>query len=613
MKAKLLTTIFLAVILLNSCVVEDIPLKGGSVAVVIENDQTKTSVTDKGHMTWSAGDQVWLQTTSGHIAGTLSDGAGTSDAIFSYGPYFGQMTGKGVYPYNSGHSISGDVLNIVLPSSYELGTNLTNTNAVMYGVNKDGYLFFSHLAGVMRFHFKNVPAGTDKFTITLDKKISGTFEVDLSEDCPIVETESSDMNSENTVSLNFEPVSSSSEIKLYVPLPVGTYESLEIALYVDGQLIWNYSNTISNTINRKTLKLMPAIDLLDEIVDLDVLFDLVDELQYKALRLRDYSSYLYDVLYQTRSEYESEAQLLSEKQESLSMMQEDLENLMRIVSSDIIHGQLSDCDAYASQCRSDLSEVEDRLENCQLVFFTLAEKLANYKNNSEGFEERISEMESKMEQIAREMEDIEDRLIPKAYDKLESLVARITLLFEELYAEFPNTKSANNACAYSAKPSSVQQDEVFEQLENDIYSLNNEINSLIEYYYTNIYRIEEIQNLLNNVENISQAYITRKKELQDQIKQAELEKQEIQHRIQNLEDQIPEIETNYEQYYMYYSELQDNIDVFREWIDRLYTNIHSAQTIEDWIMIQQRFDELQIEIEVKSDEVDDVLKNLKYY
>jgi hypothetical protein len=30
-------------------------------------------------------------------------------------------------------------------------------------------------------------------------------------------------------------------------------------------------------------------------------------------------------------------------------------------------------------------------------------------------------------------------------------------------------------------------------------------------------------------------------------------------------------------------------------------------------MIQQRFDELQIEIEVKSDEVDDVLKNLKYY
>ena len=172
MKPQRFITFVAACLLLAGCAVEEIHREGGSIAAVMERDETRTFVTDDGTFTWSTGDQVWLQTTDGNVAGTLSSGEGTSSASFSYGAYVGDMTGKAVYPYNSSHSISGRELSFVLPASYDLGSNLSNTNAAMYGVNVGGTIQFNHLAGVMRFVFKNVPVGTDKFQITLDKKIS---------------------------------------------------------------------------------------------------------------------------------------------------------------------------------------------------------------------------------------------------------------------------------------------------------------------------------------------------------------------------------------------------------------------------------------------------------
>ena len=261
MKIRLFSVVALAGLLLSSCAVKELELLEGSIRAVMEGDQTRTSVTDEGAFTWSTGDQVWLHTTNGGIVGTLSSGAGTGIAQFDYGSFFGEMTGKAVYPYNSGHSISGTQLSVVLPSSYDLGSCLSNTNAVMYGFNVGGTVRFSHLAGVMRFKFKNVPAGTDKFQITLDKKISGTFIADLTADLPIIETEAASDASEKTVTLNFDPLTSVSDISLYVPLPVGTYTTLGLDLWAGSESVWSYSNTVTNTISRKTLKLMPTVSI----------------------------------------------------------------------------------------------------------------------------------------------------------------------------------------------------------------------------------------------------------------------------------------------------------------------------------------------------------------
>ena len=100
-----------------------------------------------------------------------------------------------------------------------------------------------------------------KFTITLDKKINGTFEADLTEDYPVIETSSTSAASEKTVALNFNALTTKSDISVYVPLPIGTYNSLELGLYDDGQAVWTYSKSITNTVNRKSLKLMPVVTL----------------------------------------------------------------------------------------------------------------------------------------------------------------------------------------------------------------------------------------------------------------------------------------------------------------------------------------------------------------
>ncbi|MBR0322071.1 MAG: hypothetical protein IIX08_06765, partial [Bacteroidales bacterium] len=261
MKIRLLSIMSVAVLLLSSCVSEVLPVEGGSVRATMESDQTRTSVTDEGTFTWSAGDQVWLHTTSGSVAGTLSSGAGTASANFSYGSYFGEMTGKAVNPYNSGHSISGDVLNVVMPSSYDLGTELSSTNAAMYGENVNGNIRFNHLAGVMRFKFNNVPAGVNKFVLTLDKKINGTFAADLTEDYPVIEAEEASSDEEKTITLNFDALTEVSNISLYVPLPLGTYNSLSLALLAGDEEVWTKTGTATNTINRKSLLLMPTVNL----------------------------------------------------------------------------------------------------------------------------------------------------------------------------------------------------------------------------------------------------------------------------------------------------------------------------------------------------------------
>ena len=102
MKLRFFSIFALAGLLLSSCAVEEVPVTEHTILAVMEGDQTRTSVTDEGVFSWSAGDQVWLQTTNGSVVGTLSSGAGTSSAKFTYGGFVGDMTGKAVYPYNDG-------------------------------------------------------------------------------------------------------------------------------------------------------------------------------------------------------------------------------------------------------------------------------------------------------------------------------------------------------------------------------------------------------------------------------------------------------------------------------------------------------------------------------
>lgn len=256
--------VLVAAVLLGSCTKNEFTPENpevNSINAIMENDATKTNVTDEGYFTWSAGDQIWLHTTGGGIVGTLSSGAGTANATFSYGSYFGTMTNRAVYPYNDNHDITGNTLSVVLPDTYNLGANTNNTNASMYAVVSNGNLKFNHLAGVMRFEFKNAPAGTNQFKITLDKKINGTFTADITESYPTLNAAETNVDAEKTITFNFNALEETSDLRIYVPLPVGEYGKLELELNTATETVWSYSKNVNNVIARKTLLLMPTVSM----------------------------------------------------------------------------------------------------------------------------------------------------------------------------------------------------------------------------------------------------------------------------------------------------------------------------------------------------------------
>lgn len=251
-------------LLLSSCVNEVVSPEvqhARSIRATMEDVGTKTNVMDYGSFTWSEGDKIWMQTTGSGISATLTAGAGTADATFTYELNSDELTGRAIYPYNEEHVITDQTLHVNLPSEYALGTDMRCTNAAMHAVMEDGALRFSHLAGVMRFKFRDVPAGTNQFKITADKRINGIFTADLDQTFPILQTEEADNDGERTVTINFNPLEQVSDIRIYVPIPVGSYNSLQLELNNNNGTVWSYSSNACNTIRRKTLLLLPTISL----------------------------------------------------------------------------------------------------------------------------------------------------------------------------------------------------------------------------------------------------------------------------------------------------------------------------------------------------------------
>ena len=225
----------------------DVPFMTGSAVAVMENESTKSNATDEGYFTWSTGDQITIHTSNGNLTGTLSNGNGTPNGTFSYSYYDGQVpSGYAMYPHSAGHAISENTLTFSMPATYDLGENISNTNAPMVARPTAGKgsatlnFGFSHLGGVFRFVFKNTPAGTDKFTLSLGgSKINGSFEVDLTAEKPQIATGTA-ADGEGVTTLTFDALESAQDITLFVPVPVGNYTGIEAKLYDDAGNEYHY-------------------------------------------------------------------------------------------------------------------------------------------------------------------------------------------------------------------------------------------------------------------------------------------------------------------------------------------------------------------------------------
>ena len=178
-----------------SCKDKDVMSQGGYnqylTAAVAETEETRVGFAADNSFYWNIGDMIAVQTASGleemTYTGTDGQPSGTFGGNFSESP-----VGYALYPYNAGHSISGNSLTFNLPTTYSYQLN---TNAPMWGLINDGSVYFRHLASFISISASGLPDTGDMiFTLTADKKITGDFTADLSVDTPVIATSVSNGN-----------------------------------------------------------------------------------------------------------------------------------------------------------------------------------------------------------------------------------------------------------------------------------------------------------------------------------------------------------------------------------------------------------------------------------
>lgn len=251
MKQYLYSLVFavLAVFGFTSCANEvegETPVQGDSkISASIEKAQLATDEETHGISTRAAFNTDWaffwtkkdkisvgVERNGEHSFATymLSTGENTNSGTFVGSLVTGStISGHVVYPSSLKPSVSGSVLTIDKPQTITytkeqetLGfENVNPVDMPMYAHYTETGLQFKHMGAYFVFEISKMPADCTKFVFTASSKICGSFEVDLSENLPTYNTNSS--ASENEIVINFPATAENAQRLFTVPVPVGSY------------------------------------------------------------------------------------------------------------------------------------------------------------------------------------------------------------------------------------------------------------------------------------------------------------------------------------------------------------------------------------------------------
>ena len=285
MKAKCYLAAAIVSLLWVGCSQEEVgnETKGGAnvIYATIEG-ASRSTVTDAGVFSWAAGDEISL-------VGQTADGTVRDTYTYSEGNAFTPPTSPAVtapvvayYPANDNHNTT----TFCLPGSYgDTNTGyVANTHAAMMATppaSGNTYAFM-HLGGVMRFDVKSVPAGVNEFRLMIPgKKINGHFAITANSNGEkVIATKdvTAETSTEYYVQILFKASDEARNMTFYVPMPTGTYGDYTVSLNNNGSYIDCASTGVTNTINRRTLLLMPTFtydgtnlvkgDAIDQVIQL---------------------------------------------------------------------------------------------------------------------------------------------------------------------------------------------------------------------------------------------------------------------------------------------------------------------------------------------------------
>lgn len=216
--------------------------------------ETKVGFDGSNAFYWHGGDKISVLTSAGFKEMTLDDGYhGKASGVFT-GDFAEEIGDYVLYPSGT-HAMTADQLSYVLPDAYSYDSiedEANSFNPPMFGVVNDGSAVLTHLGSFFKISVTNIPAGGDdmKFVFTADRRITGSFEVDLAAVPPVIVTD--DMEG-NTVTVNFSNTSPKAAGAFYVPVPLGTYGTITVGIK-DGDVLLASKTWTDQTVSRKTPK-----------------------------------------------------------------------------------------------------------------------------------------------------------------------------------------------------------------------------------------------------------------------------------------------------------------------------------------------------------------------
>lgn len=234
-------------------------------ATIEQNDLSRTAVSEEGQVTWTETDAIGVfGTASQNIRFTYQSSTDNGNSATFRGDFPEEETmEQAYYPYQEDATLSGNALTLNLPSEY---TYTGNSNAPMLGIkNNDGTFTFKHLTGLLRITINNVPEEADRFVITSSGE---TDAPDLAGQATITDINAEDAtlsitaNESKSITYNLGTLIEETGFRtFFVPLPVGEYPQLSVALYAKDSTDPYFTKTISDiTVRRAVMIDMPILD-----------------------------------------------------------------------------------------------------------------------------------------------------------------------------------------------------------------------------------------------------------------------------------------------------------------------------------------------------------------
>ena len=240
-----------------------------SVSVRAGISSSKVSVDEQGKTAWEEGDAIALFVDGRPFKLTLSEGAGSAEAVFT-----GELDVRGksfngvaVYPYDENLLLDGNSVTLNLSSDVPEGHTIP---APMVASETEGVYTFRNVAALLRIRYENLPSMAQSVRLTASHTISGSFTL---ADYATSSIEMPATTDGNVVTVPLPVIRPDHSAYVDIPVPAGTLSSLKAELLdVNGKVLDTHT-TASKTFAAGTLKPLAPVSIPGDRMNLEWVWD----------------------------------------------------------------------------------------------------------------------------------------------------------------------------------------------------------------------------------------------------------------------------------------------------------------------------------------------------